>query len=187
MTLSLPFILIYDEQYIRYMYILPVIDKTALLAIGIKKKNKFDYVSKETLSEAEMLKWLEKQMKGEKEFVFYKDNDVANLFAVAIKHKVDLTSIGNGFVFLYTALYAIGDFYSVFHEPASPYMFSKYLGYNRAEKLVKQYSALFDAKGDLLKDELKELLDAFDFIYSESRSYVNLGMEFLKKYRGRLF
>ncbi len=169
------------------MYILPVIDKTALLAIGIKKKNKFDYVSCEKLSEAEMLKWLEKQMKSEKEFVFYKDTDVASLFAVAIKHKTDLTAIGGNFVFLYNALYALGDFYSVFHEPASPYMFSKYLGYNKAEKLVKQYSALFDAKGDLLKDELKELLDAFDYIYAESRSYVVLGMDFLKKYRARFF
>lgn len=52
----------------------------------------------------------------------------------------------------------------MFHEAPSPYMLSKFIGYERAEKLVKQYSSLFDAKGDLLKEELFELLDAFEYI-----------------------
>jgi|GEM_PF-1999536 len=169
------------------MYIVPVIDKAELLAIGIKKKNKFEYVSNETFSEAEMLAWLKKRLGGETEFVFYKDKDIASLFAVAIRHKIDLTAIGDRFVFLYDSLYGLGDFYKVFHEPASPYTFSKYIGYNNAEKLVKQYSALFDAKGDILKDELRELLDAFEFMRTELKNYVDLGMGFLKKYRGRLF
>lgn len=161
------------------MYILPVVDKTELLAIGIKKNKKFDYVSKEKLSEENMLKWLEKQIKGEKEFVFYKDSDAANIFVIAIKYGIDLSKIGENFVFLFDALYRAGNFHSFFHEPASPYTLSKFIGYKRSENLVKQYSSLFDAKGDTLKTELRELLDAFEFIHTKLKNYVMIGMKAL--------
>ncbi len=165
------------------MYILPVIDKTKLFAIGIKKKKKFEFVSEETLSEIEMLKWLKTKIQNENEFIVYKLTDIENLFAVGIKYKIDLTLIGKNPIYLFDSLYRVASLYRIFHEPPSPYMLSKFIGYKRAEKLVKQYSALFDAKGEILKNELKELLDAFGYIYTELKNYILLGMKLLEKYK----
>lgn len=128
-----------------------------------------------------MLEWLKKQIKGEKEFVVYREADVSNLLAIAIKYRVDLTPTGIKGVYLFDSIIKVANLYNMFHEPPSPYMLSKFTGYKRAEKLVKQYSSLFDAKGDILKEELFELLDAFEYIHKELENYVIFGMNELKR------